>query len=169
MIPKQRIERARQLRSESTLFEQSFWQQVRAGRLSGFKFRRQQPIGPYIVDFVCQQARLIVELDGSQHLDTREYDENRDAWLRSQGYRVLRVWNSEWNANPAEVLETVWAMLQVRPSPQPLPPNGGGAFTQPRTPSPQPLPPNGGGAFTPLSHLGRGVGGEGDSSEEVEA
>ena len=151
MIPKQRSERARQLRSESTLFEQSFWQRVRAGRLGGFKFRRQQPIGPYIVDFVCQQARLVVELDGSQHLDAREYDENRDAWLRSQGYRVLRVWNNEWNANPETVLEAVWAMLRVEPEP-----------------SPQPLPPNGGGAFAPLSHLGRGAGGEGDPSEEVE-
>ena len=152
MIPKQRSERARQLRSESTLFEQSFWQRVRAGRLGGFKFRRQQPIGPYIVDFVCQRARLIVELDGSQHLDAREYDENRNAWLRSQGYRVLRVWNNEWNTNPDAVLEAVWAMLRVEPEPEP---------------SPQPLPPNGGGAFAPLSHLGRGVGGEGTEDAEV--
>ena len=164
MIPKQRSERAWQLRSESTLFEQSFWQRVRAGRLGGFKFRRQQPIGPYIVDFVCQRARLVVELDGSQHLDAREYDENRNAWLRSQGYRVLRVWNNEWDANPETVLEAVWAMLQVEavPSPQPLPPNGGGAF------APLSLNEKGAGGTAPLSHLGRGAGGEGNPSKEVE-
>ncbi len=124
MIPKVRRDRARQLRQESTLFEQSFWLQVRGGHFSGFKFRRQQPLGPYIADFVCQQARLVVELDGSQHAEAGEYDHNRDAWLREEGYRVLRVWNSEWSTQREAVLEKLWQMLheELLPSPPaPLP------------------------------------------------
>ncbi|MBI5018034.1 MAG: endonuclease domain-containing protein [Deltaproteobacteria bacterium] len=129
-------DRARSLRVEATPFEQSFWQRVRAGRLGGFKFRRQQVIGGYIVDFVCQAAGLVVELDGSQHHDAGEYDQERDAWLRAQGYRVLRVWNSEWAANPEGVLEAVWGMLhegvgiQGSPHPRPLSSDGRGLVSR---------------------------------------
>ena len=119
MIPKARRDLARQLRQESTPFEQSFWQHVRGGRFSGFKFRRQQPLGPYIADFVCQQARLVVELDGSQHAEAGEYDRSRDAWLHEEGYRVLRVWNSEWSTQREAVLEKLWQMLQEGPLPSP--------------------------------------------------
>ena len=129
MISEAMRDRARQLRSDATQFEQTFWLAIRAGRFSGYKFRRQQVIGPYIVDFVCQQARLIIELDGSQHLDAHDYDRQRDAWLNTQGYRVLRVWNHEWSAYPQAVLEKLWIVLcPNQPSPQPLTPDGGGAF-----------------------------------------
>src|SRR5690606_13819284 len=87
------------------------------------KFRRQQPLGAYIVDFVCQQAMLVVELDGAQHVDHRDYDQNRDQWLVSQGYRVFRVLNHEWLLNQEAVLEELWALLHnSQPSPPtPLP------------------------------------------------
>src|SRR5690554_5412358 len=116
-------DRARELRSRATPFEQSFWVRVRAGRFGGFKFRRQQPLGAYVVDFVCQQAMLVVELDGAQHVDHRDYDQNRDQWLVSQGYRVFRVWNHEWLLNQEAVLEELWALLHnSQPSPPtPLP------------------------------------------------
>jgi len=119
MIPKTRRDRARQLRQDSTPLEQSFWQQVRGGRFSGFKFRRQQPIGHYVVDFVCQQARLVVELDGSQHAESHEYDRNRDVWLKEEGYRVFRVWNNEWNTQREAVLEKLWLMLHEVSEPSP--------------------------------------------------
>ncbi|MGL4605764.1 MAG: endonuclease domain-containing protein, partial [Iodobacter sp.] len=119
-------DRARQLRTDATPFEQSLWQELRARRFSGFKFRRQQVIGRYIVDFVCLSGKLIIELDGSQHADATACDAERDTWLQSEGYRVLRVWNNEWAQQPQGVLEKLWEMLNM-PSPQPLPPNGGGA------------------------------------------
>jgi very-short-patch-repair endonuclease len=131
VIPLERRDRARALRRTAPIFEQEFWQQVRAARFSGFKFRRQQAIGPYIVDFACMTEKLVVELDGGQHQESLAYDARRDDWLRAEGYRVLRVWNSDWNANRQGVLEALWEMLHAsgnRPSPQPLPPSGGGAF-----------------------------------------
>ena len=90
---------------------------LRAKRFVGFKFRRQEPIGRYIADFVCFKARLIVELDGSQHLDQSEHDAVRDAWLQSQGFVVLRFWNNEWDSQPEAVAERIWCTL----SPTPLP------------------------------------------------
>ena len=119
MIPKARRDLARQLRQDSTSFEQSFWRQVRGGRFAGFKFRRQQPLDPYIADFVCQQVRLVVELDGSQHAEAHEYDHNRDAWLHKEGYRVFRVWNNEWSTQPEAVLEKLWQMLHEGAEPSP--------------------------------------------------
>lgn len=119
-------DRARELRARATPFEQSFWMRVRAGRFGGFKFRRQQPIGPYVVDFICQQAKLIVELDGGQHVDRRGYDQNRDRWLASQGYRIFRIWNHEWSLHPDAVLEELWVLLHdSRPSPPAPPPRWG--------------------------------------------
>ena len=68
------------------------WNKLRGRQLDGWKFRRQSPIGPYVVDFVCFEARLVVELDGTSHDDTNvDYDERRQAWLESQGFRVLRL------------------------------------------------------------------------------
>jgi len=64
-------------------------------QLGAFKFRRQQPIGSYIVDFICLEQRLIIELDGGQHTDQVQYDEKRSAWLKERGYRVLRYWNHD--------------------------------------------------------------------------
>ncbi|KAF7600238.1 MAG: DNA (cytosine-5-)-methyltransferase [Candidatus Dactylopiibacterium carminicum] len=107
-------DRARTLRATATPFEQSFWQAIRAHRFAGFKFRRQQVIGPYIADFTCLHARLIVELDGGQHTEAHAYDARRDAWLQAEGYRVFRVWNHEWVQQREAVLERLWALLHER-------------------------------------------------------
>ncbi len=105
-------ERARELRREQTPQEQQLWACLRAKRFAGHKFRRQMPIGRYIADFVCLNARLIIELDGSQHHTQQDHDTVRDAWLRSQGFEVLRVWNSQWQAHPQAVLEAIWQALE---------------------------------------------------------
>ncbi len=83
---------AKQLRKDMTDAEKKLWYALRDRRFENFKFRRQVPIGKYIADFVCQDCKLIVEVDGSQH-EGSEHDRERDAWLTSVGYRVLRFWN----------------------------------------------------------------------------
>jgi len=122
---------ARQLRSKQTDTENLLWSRLRARRLSGLKFRRQQPVGIYVVDFLCSGKKLIVELDGGQHQGRIGYDEARDAWLKSEGYTVLRYWNNEVMGNLEGVLEDIGQVAGVfaaaTPSPQPLPPQGGGA------------------------------------------
>lgn len=110
---------ARKLRSASTDAEHRLWQILRAHRLKDFKFKRQQPIGPYIVDFSCFAARLIVELDGGQHADAAKHDGARDAWLQSEGYRVLRIWNNELFENEAGVMDKIMEMLTLSPTPLP--------------------------------------------------
>ncbi len=119
---------ARALRSAQTPTEHALWQQLRAKRFGGFKFRRQQPLGRYIVDFVCFEQRLIVELDGGQHADQQNYDAARDAWLQAQGYRVLRFWNNAWHAQQDAVLDAVWCALhdEAPPLPNPSPAKGEG-------------------------------------------
>jgi very-short-patch-repair endonuclease len=113
---KETLTRAKALRSTLTEAEKIIWTGLRARRLSGFKFLRQQPIGPYIADFVCQQAKLVVELDGSQHVDSA-HDVRRDVFLAQAGYRVLRFWNSDVAFNRAGVLEAILAAAS-----DPLPP-----------------------------------------------
>ena len=85
---------ARRLRRFETDAEYVLWRQLRAKKLRGLKFRRQHPMGPYIVDFCCIDKQIIVEVDGSQHLDA-EYDTQRTAFLNRNGYRVIRFWNHE--------------------------------------------------------------------------
>ena len=85
---------AKQLRSHMTDAEQRLWYRLRAHRFLDLKFKRQAPIGPYIVDFVCLDHRLIVEVDGGQHAENAS-DRRRDSWLCSEGYRVLRFWNND--------------------------------------------------------------------------
>ncbi|OFZ68129.1 MAG: DNA (cytosine-5-)-methyltransferase [Betaproteobacteria bacterium RBG_16_58_11] len=116
---------ARSLRSNQTDAERLLWRHLRAGRLEGHKFKRQQPLGPYIADFVCFKAMLVVELDGGQHADQVNEDAERTRWLTSQGYRVLRFWNNELIEN----MEGVWAVISaaLSPSPQPSPLKGEGA------------------------------------------
>ena len=87
--------RAKQLRRNATDAEQKLWRHVRNRQLGGHRFRRQQPLGPYIVDFVCLELKLIVEVDGGQHAGQVDRDEERTAWLESQGFRVLRLWNTQ--------------------------------------------------------------------------
>ncbi|MCX8255835.1 hypothetical protein RHAL1_02635 [Beijerinckiaceae bacterium RH AL1] len=98
---------AKRMRSAPTEAERKLWLVLRDRRFSGFKFRRQVPLGPYILDFVCFERRLVVEADGSQH-DESERDEVRDRWLKSQGFRVRRFWNADILARPREVGDTIW-------------------------------------------------------------
>ena len=87
--------RSRAFRSNPTDAERALWRQLRCRQLGGYKFRRQQPVGQYIVDFVCLERRVIIELDGGQHAKQVGYDAERTAWLESQGFRVLRFWNNQ--------------------------------------------------------------------------
>jgi very-short-patch-repair endonuclease len=98
--------------------ERKLWQGLRGRQMDGFKFRRQLPLGPYIVDFVCLEARLVIEVDGGQHLGSAE-DKIREAWLASEGFRVLRFWNDEVLKTPKDVLERVWDALHPHPAPAP--------------------------------------------------
>lgn len=115
---------ARRLRHELTDTERLLWRELRAHRFQGFKFRRQQPLGDYIVDFICFEQKLIIELDGGQHAEAREYDRQRDAWLQERGYQVLRFWNNEVTGNLEGVLERVLMACGHHPSPPPPLPQG---------------------------------------------
>ena len=116
---------ARLLRRNSTVAERRLWRHLRSRTLSGLKFVRQEPIGPYIVDFVCRERRLIVEVDGSQHA-TDMRDAIRDQWLVDHRYRVLRFWNIEVMENIEGVWETILSAASAErpPHPNPLPVNG---------------------------------------------
>ena len=112
---------AKQLRRQMTESEIKLWRHLRARRLNGEKFRRQQPIGPYVVDFVNFDARLIVEADGGQHNDSA-HDTRRDEWLRGQGFTVMRFWNNEIMNNLDGVLAVIMAATTApTPLPSPLP------------------------------------------------
>ena len=98
---------ARNLRTQSTEAEKLLWKYLRSKQLEGFKFRRQQPIGNYIVDFVCFEKRLIIELDGGHHALDKGKDVERDTWLSAEGFKVLRFWNTDVLMNIDGVLETI--------------------------------------------------------------
>ena len=116
---------ARHFRKNPTDAERLLWQRLRRQQL-GFKFRRQAPIGRYIVDFVCFEKKLVIELDGGQHSLQRNRDDERTGWLNSQGFRVLRFWNYEVFEELDSVLEAIWNALHQTPHPNP-PPQGGRA------------------------------------------
>ena len=105
------ITRARELRKNLTDAENLLWQQLRCRQIAGYKFRRQASIGRYIVDFVCFEKRLIVEVDGSQHAEHVEYDNERSGWLESQGFTIVRFWNNEVIEDTETVLETILRRL----------------------------------------------------------
>ena len=107
----QTLQNAQTLRETRTDAEGLLWHYLRDKQLDGYKFRRQQPIGPYIVDFACMPHKLLIELDGSQHADQHTYDQKRDAFLREQGYTILRFWNNEVFDHCVEVLESIYAAL----------------------------------------------------------
>ena len=115
--------RARQLRTHMTDAETRLWHALRGKQMEGQKFRRQQTLGAYIVDFVSLDAKLIVELDGGQHAEATDYDAKRDAWLTSEGFHVLRFWNNDVMENLEGVLMNIAAALS--PPPQPLSPARG--------------------------------------------
>ena len=118
---------AKTMRSQPTAAEAALWRHLRAGRLSGFKFKRQQALGSYIVDFVSFEQKLVIEADGGQHEDAA--DAARTRWLRDQGFCVLRFWNNEILAQENDVLESILAALRAYPAPQPLSHKGRGAMT----------------------------------------
>ncbi|MBL0543320.1 endonuclease domain-containing protein [Aeromonas caviae] len=105
---------ARCMRREATLAEQKLWLQLRDRRLAGVKFRRQMPIGPYIVDFISLEQRLIIEVDGSQHNEPagRQHDGARTTYLNQQGFRVIRVWNNDVLSRMEAVLELLLLSLR---------------------------------------------------------
>src|SRR5512135_1072052 len=111
---------AKGMRRQPTNAEAVIWAALRGTRLQGFKFKRQQPIGAYIVDFVCFERRLVVEIDGGQHADDVSEDQVRSNWLQSQGFGVLRFWNNEVIERNDDVLESIIRELHEHPSPQPL-------------------------------------------------
>jgi very-short-patch-repair endonuclease len=112
---------ARNLRKRLTNTERFLWSKIRARQIEGCKFRRQTPIGKYIVDFVCHEQRVIVEVDGGQHSENAKEDGIRDKWFGEQGYRILRFWNNEVLTNMEGVLEVIRDNCKSRPPLNPLP------------------------------------------------
>ena len=106
--------RARELRKDQTDAERLLWKQLRSRQLNGSKFRHQAPIGPYIVDFLCMSLKLIVEVDGSQHMSNLQYDNSRTQYLESHGFHVARYWNNEVLSQTDSVLEALTLTLSQR-------------------------------------------------------
>ena len=106
-----KISRARQLRQRSTDAETALWHELRNRQLLGYRFKRQHPIGPYIVDFVCLEQKLVVELDGGQHLESVEYDKERSSYLNDMGLTVARFWNNQVLAEMDGVKEAILLAL----------------------------------------------------------
>ena len=133
--------RARRLRKEAPIPERILWGLLRARRLDGLKFRRQQALGPYVADFFCEEARLVVELDGLSHIGLEERDHARDAYFRSRGLEIVRVSNDELLKDREEVAGIILgAAAKRRHSPRPSP--KGRVET---APSPRPSPKGRGG------------------------
>ena len=112
---------ARKLRLTPTDAEIRLWSRLRGKQLAGFRLRRRHPLGPYVVDFFCAEAKLIVEVDGGQHADDGEA---RTPWLEARGYRVIRFWNNDVLSNTEGVLNMILDALRAAPHPNP-PPQGG--------------------------------------------
>jgi very-short-patch-repair endonuclease len=92
--------------------ELRLWMRLRRQQISGYRFRRQVPMGPYVVDFACLKAHLVIEVDGSQHAQAREKDDTRTAWLVSRGFHVLRFWDNEVLLRTEGVLEKIHTTLR---------------------------------------------------------
>ncbi len=107
------MHRAWELRRDVTPAEKKLWPYLRALREQGIHFRRQHAIGPYVADFCAPGQRLVIELDGSQHLDQEQRDEERTAFLKAQGYRVIRFWNHEVMNDLPAVLRKIQAVLEM--------------------------------------------------------
>jgi very-short-patch-repair endonuclease len=122
-VPKKLAPLAKDLRKKETEAEGLLWRHLRTKHLRGLKFRRQQPIGNFIVDFVCFEKIIIIELDGGQHALQPEKDKDikRDLWFEVQGYKVLRFWDNEVLSKTEAVLETIWAHSLSHPPLVPLP------------------------------------------------
>jgi ATP-dependent helicase HrpA/adenine-specific DNA-methyltransferase len=123
------IERARELRQVETWPERLVWRWLRDRRFSGYKFRRQHPLGDYYLDFFCEEAELNIELDGRQHgfPEQQKHDVEREKFLASRGIKTLRFWNSHLRRNAQSIRDTIFDELQKR-APHPLP-----KYTRPMT------------------------------------
>ena len=106
-------EKSRELRRQMTEAETLLWQHLKGRRFQGFKFRRQRALGPYILDFVCLGAGLVIEIDDGQHSDQQAYDQKRTALIETQGLTVIRFWNHEVMNEAPAVLEKIWQTLQA--------------------------------------------------------
>ncbi|MGD9889088.1 MAG: endonuclease domain-containing protein [Halothiobacillaceae bacterium] len=152
-IPAHKLAFARELRLRQTDAEQLIWGLLRNRRLKNVKFRRQHPLGAYILDFYCAEHSLVIELDGGQHGEQRRYDAQRDQWLAVQGLRVLRFWNNQVLQETEAVLTVIWdALPDESPVPETLLP-----------PTNAPSPPAG---FAPLASLSPPAG-EGSKAKAV--
>ena len=109
------------MRKSFTDAELSLWQLLRNRNLKAFKFRRQHPLGPYIADFVCLDQRLVIEVDGGQHLEQARYDSKRTDDLRAAGYQVLRFWDNDVLQRTDDVVQAIFSALHGTPHPNPLP------------------------------------------------
>ena len=110
----QNTKSARELRNNLTDAERRLWQKLKRRQIATVTFRRQQPIGAFIVDFVCFERRVIVEVDGGQHSEQVPYDEQRTRWLETQGYLVLRFWNNDVLANTEAVAQAILDAVEQR-------------------------------------------------------
>jgi len=121
-------ELAKALRKQMTEAERRLWRHLRNRELGGWKFRRQYPVGPYIVDFICIEKNLVIEVDGGKHAENEDLDIQRSEYLNNMGYRVFRFWNNQVLQETEAVLEMILAILMNEkrnsPSPQPSPPSG---------------------------------------------
>ena len=104
-------ELVRHLRRNMTDAERLLWRHLRLKQMGGFKFRRQHPVGRYILDFACLEAGVAIELDGGQHAEQEDYDAERDVWLAEHGFRVLRFWNHEVIHETENVKMSIWNVL----------------------------------------------------------
>ena len=109
------VQRARQLRRDSTDAEKRLWRALRTG-LPQFKWRRQMPIGPYFADFACFAEKLVIELDGGQHADAVGFDTARTEFIEARGYRIIRFWNNDVLSNTTGVVERITEQLSASPS-----------------------------------------------------
>jgi len=112
-LPQHTKDFSRQLRSEMTDAESYLWRRLRSRQIHGLKFRRQHPVGNYILDFACIEARLAIEVDGGQHNEMQIHDDQRTALLEAQGWKVLRFWNNEVLQNIEGVLVEVLNALII--------------------------------------------------------
>ena len=133
--PGAKIGLARRLRRDATDAEKRIWTALRNRVHAKYKFRRQHTLGPYVVDFVCVEKKLVIEIDGGQHADRTAYDARRTAALEAKGFRVIRFWNNDVVGNLDGVVQTIERELK-HPHPNPLPRAGEGAETRPDLPSP---------------------------------
>ena len=169
-VPEEKTRRAKAFRRVMTSAERKLWYALRAHRFEGLGFRRQVPLGRYVLDFVCHDRALVVEVDGGQHFSSSQAhrDRIRDRWLMTQGYRVVRIANNEVLTNLESVVDYLLSVLAETPrvaANAPLPPCGGarprsvrseGGKSRIRNPRPTPvpgLPPKGGAVLAePPAH-----------------